>query len=86
MRDSLDQIRAMPLMTRCAVLGAMLCGVPGAIAGLVVGLDAHPATAWFAMFELGLPAAIVGSALGLAAGSAVTVVQMVRRVRAERLH
>ena len=44
---------------------AVVLGIAGAIAGLVVGLIAHPATAWFAIFELGCPAAVVGALSGL---------------------
>jgi hypothetical protein len=32
--------------------------------GLVVGLRVNPATAWFAVFEVGVPAGIVGAVLG----------------------
>ena len=54
-----------------ALVGAICLGLLGAIAGLIQGLRVHPATAWFAVFELGLPAgfagAIVGATIGLAA-------------------
>ena len=40
----------------------------GATLGFVVGLLANPATAWFAVIELGLPAAILGATLGLVVG------------------
>jgi hypothetical protein len=40
----------------------------GAVVGLVLGLRAHPATAWFAVIELGLPGAVVGALLGATAG------------------
>ena len=50
--------------------------------GLVVGLLVHPATAWFAVFELGIPASILGGLLGLASGAIACAVQStVRRVR-----
>jgi len=38
--------------------------------GLVVGLNAYPPTAWFAVLEVGIPSAIVGGMLGLVAGLA----------------
>jgi hypothetical protein len=50
-----------------AVIGAALLGACGGVVGLVVGLLAYPPTAWFAVFEVGLPAAVVGSVLGLVA-------------------
>ncbi|GAA5143701.1 hypothetical protein GCM10023340_09710 [Nocardioides marinquilinus] len=47
----------------------------GAVCGLVIGLRAHPATAWAAAIELGLPAtalgALVGLVIGLIAGALV---------------
>jgi len=45
------------------------CGVVGAVVGLVIGFRVHPATALFAMFELGLPAAVVGMLGGALAGA-----------------
>lgn len=48
-----------------AATGALSAGVLGGIAGLLVGLRAHPATAWFAVFELGIPASIIGGIVGL---------------------
>lgn len=41
--------------------------------GLIVGLLANPGTAWFAIFELGIPAAIAGGILGLASGAMASV-------------
>jgi ABC-type uncharacterized transport system permease subunit len=46
----------------------MSAGGIGAIAGLILGLVANPPTAWFAVFEVGLPAAVVGGVIGLIAG------------------
>ena len=47
---------------------AGIFGSLGAAVGLIVGLLANPATAWFAIFELGLPAAMIGGLLGLLIG------------------
>jgi len=58
--------------TRWGARGAAVAGLLGAVAGLIVGLFVHPATAWFAAFELGLPAAILGALVGCAAGAVVT--------------
>ena len=60
---------------RYAVLGAALVGVPGCVAGLVLGLQAYPPTAWAAVVEVGAPAAVVGGLLGLVVGSLVVLVQ-----------
>jgi hypothetical protein len=49
-----------------------VAGLIGAVVGLIVGLRVHPATAWFAVFELGIPAAIVGVVVGGAAGAIAT--------------
>lgn len=57
----------MPSTTRWAVAGATLAGVIGGIAGLIIGISVYPPTAWFAVFEIGLPAAVAGGVLGLLA-------------------
>ena len=57
-------LRAQPLPWGCALVGVILGGGAGAITGLVVGLHVHAATAWFAVFELGVPAAVAGAAVG----------------------
>ena len=51
---------------RWAVIGAVVAGVVGCVAGLLVGLAVHPPTAWFAVFELGIPASALGALIGLA--------------------
>jgi hypothetical protein len=53
---------------RLAVLGAVLFGIAGGIAGLVIGLLAYAPTAWFAVFELGVPAALAGCLAGFLLG------------------
>lgn len=57
-----------PLPLRHVIGGAVLLGTLGGVAGLVVGLIVYAPTAWFAVFELGLPAAFVGGLLGLISG------------------
>jgi hypothetical protein len=57
-------------------------GVIGAIVGLVVGLIAYAPTAWFAVFELGVPAAIAGGILGLVAALIVTAARLIKRTDA----
>ena len=71
-------LAALPLPVRFAVIGAALLGVVGGVVGLVAGVVSYPATAWFAVLELGVPTAALGAVLGLLAGSAA---HLVRRVR-----
>jgi hypothetical protein len=59
-------------MGRWTIRGAVIAGLVGAVVGLVLGLRAHPATAWFAVVEVGLPAAVVGAVVGGAAGAIAT--------------
>jgi ABC-type uncharacterized transport system permease subunit len=58
-----------PSATGYARVGAILAGSIGAVVGLIVGLNVYAATAWFAVFELGIPAAVVGGLLGFVAGT-----------------
>jgi hypothetical protein len=53
--------------------------VLGMAAGLVLGLIAHPATAWFAVFELGIPVSLLGLLLGALAGALVARWRHLRR-------
>jgi hypothetical protein len=55
-------------VARLGAFGAGLGGVVGGIVGLVAGLLVYAPTAWFAVFELGVPAAVVGGLGGLATG------------------
>lgn len=71
-------LRELPVPLRHAVLGAVVLGVPGGMVGLVIGLRAYVPTAWFAILEVGLPAALVGAVLGLVVGSLVYVYRLVR--------
>ena len=63
-----SQLAAMPRVQRFAVVGGALGLVFGGLVGLVLGLHAYPPTAWFAVLEVGVPVAIVGTALGALAG------------------
>jgi len=51
-----------------AAIGAIAAAIIGGVAGLVLGLRANPATAWFAVFELAVPASIVGAFVGFIFG------------------
>lgn len=69
----------LPPLLRAAVVGALVAGVLGAVAGLVVGWRTYPPTAWAATVEIGLPAAVLGAVLGLAAGAVGRLVAGSRR-------
>ncbi|MGY2876815.1 hypothetical protein ACVW00_004005 [Marmoricola sp. URHA0025 HA25] len=58
----------LPLPLRSALVGAAGLGALGGLAGLVLGLIAHPATAWFAILEVGVPTGMLGGVLGLLGG------------------
>ena len=75
--------RTWPLPARSAVIGATIAGVVGAVVGLIVGLYAYAPTAWFALFELGLPSALVGAALGAAVGAILTLRRRAVRSRSD---
>lgn len=66
-----------PLVPRWLMIGAILAGSVGAVAGLIVGLYAYAPTAWFAIFELGIPSAFAGAALGALAASVAIVARKV---------
>jgi ABC-type lipoprotein release transport system permease subunit len=55
MRASATVMR-LPVLARFIVAGTLCAGVLGCVAGLALGLLVYPPTAWFAIFELGIPA------------------------------
>ena len=65
-----DAVGRAPVPVRFAVVAALALGLLGSLAGLVLGLLSHPPTAWFAVLEVGVPAALLGALAGLAVGSA----------------
>jgi hypothetical protein len=67
------------LVVRCIAIGAITGAAVGSVGGLVVGLMANPGTAWFAIFELGIPATIVGTLLGLVVGAGLALLQRIGR-------
>jgi hypothetical protein len=71
-----------PLLGRFVLVGALSAGAVGGVVGLVVGLRVYPPTAWFAVFELGVPATIVGALLGLASGLSV---KGIRRIHSRQV-
>jgi hypothetical protein len=59
---------------RWAVVAAVSLGLVGGLVGLVVGLRVYPPTAWFAVIEVGVPAALVGGLIGFASGALVSAI------------
>jgi Na+/proline symporter len=76
---SLGELHGTSLLHRCATAGAVAGAVIGAVAGLLVGLIVHPATAWFAVFELEVPAFIAGTLIGCLVALIVTAGRRVKR-------
>jgi hypothetical protein len=73
------RMAGVPIWGRYAVVGGTSAGAAGALAGLVIGLLVYPPTAAFAVLELGLPAAVVGGVVGLAAGFLLSTLRRMRR-------
>jgi hypothetical protein len=71
MRPMPAALAQMPFLGKFVLGGMVLAGGVGGVVGLIVGLRVYPPTAWFATFELGVPAAVVGALLGLASGLSV---------------
>jgi len=63
---------------RFALLGGLIAFVLGVVGGLARGLSVHAATAWFAAFEVGIPAAILGGTAGALLGCAAAGLVAVR--------
>jgi uncharacterized membrane-anchored protein len=79
--------RGVPAPTRCACIGAISAGAIGAIAGLVLGLVSYAPTAWFAVLEVGVPAAVAGAVVGFVAGVAAALVESgARRIKRRHAH
>ena len=77
MTSSRAHLATLPPVTRYAVVGATACAILGGLVGLVLGLHADPATAWFAVFEVGVPAGIVGAVVGAVVGLVAVSVQRI---------
>ena len=73
------ELRGMPPIARWVIVGWVSASVIGGIAGLVVGLFAYPPTAWFAVFELGVPAGVTGGITGLIGGLILTAGIKIKR-------
>ena len=77
MTSSRAHLATLPVVSRFAVVGASACAVLGGLVGLVLGLRADPATAWFALFEVGVPAGVVGAVVGAVVGLLALTVRRV---------
>lgn len=65
----------LPLPVRFAVLAGIALGLVGGVVGLVLGLISYPATAWFAVLEVGVPSALFGAFAGLVVGALALLAQ-----------
>jgi len=72
------------LPVRFATIGAAAAAFVGGVVGLIVGLNVNPGTAWFAIFEVAIPASIFGGLVGLAVGAIVSAVHLARRAAQPR--
>ena len=63
-----SQLATLPIMARFAIVGSASAFLLGGLAGLIIGLVAYPPTAWFAVLEVGLPAGLLGAAVGGSVG------------------
>lgn len=84
MSGPVNEPQATPLPGRCAVVGAGVAGVSGAIGGLIVGLLTYPPTAWFAVLEAGIPASLIGGILGLCTGLVALGTRRIRQLISRR--
>jgi hypothetical protein len=73
------EVADMPLPARFLVIGALALGIAGGIGGLISGLFAYPPTAWFAVAEVGVPAALLGGLVGFLVGLLVQAVRCTRK-------
>jgi hypothetical protein len=73
-----------PVPARFALIGGVVLGIAGGIGGLISGLFAYPPTAWFAVAEVGVPAAFLGGVAGFLVGCLVQAVRGTRKRRWNR--
>jgi len=71
-------LAALPLVPRYVAIGMTSAFVVGGLVGLVLGLLAYPPTAGFAVLEIGVPAAILGSVIGALVGATTLAVRRAR--------
>lgn len=79
MTSARSQLAAIPIVLRFAIIGSLAVGILGALVGLILGLRAYPATAWFAVFEVGVPAGVAGAVVGAVVGLVGVVIRKIIR-------
>lgn len=84
MMSARAQLLSVPTVPRFAIVGSATLGVVGAFVGLVLGVRAYPPTAWFAVIEVAVPAAVVGALLGASGGLIAVLVQLGHAARLKR--
>jgi uncharacterized protein YcfJ len=62
------EVARLPIVPRCAISGSLIGAVVGGMIGLILGIRANLGTAWFAVFEIGLPGAVCGGLIGTLTG------------------
>lgn len=72
-------LHSLPVRERFTFAFTALFAGAGALVGLVRGLEVYPPTAAFAVFEVGVPAALVGAVLGSASGTVALAVRKRRQ-------
>jgi hypothetical protein len=72
-----SELAELPLVPRFALIGCAAAATVGGLLGLVLGLIAHPPTAWFAVVEVAVPAGICGAALGALTGVVMRTVHAI---------
>lgn len=79
MRAIVSMLDELPLPLRWSVELAAAMFVIGAVVGLIIGLQTYIPTAWFAMIEIGVPAAMLGAILGALGGAVVSLSRRITR-------
>jgi len=79
MRAIVSMLDGLPLPLRWSVELAAAMFTIGAVVGLIIGLQTYIPTAWFAMIEVGVPAAMLGALLGALGGAAVSLSRKITR-------
>lgn len=69
--SAVAELNRLPIVLRSTIFGVLIGCAVGGIAGLIVGLRTYVPTAWFAIFEVGIPAGLVGGLFGAIVGVAL---------------
>lgn len=66
------------LVQRFVVVSLIADAIVGGLVGLGIGLHVYAPTAWFAVFEIGMPVAVAGGCVGLVAAGGLMFARRVR--------